>query len=396
MTINLLQKLVKLLTVIAVLLLIDGIALATFPQKKINFWSTQQKGANIFNHTIAVADIKAAKKYGIKFIRLAPDRFPSSHRDFLIGNADNYQGLIKEDLEKLKSILDMCHQEGIFVIITMLSLPGCRWKQNNQDKDDLRIWKEEKYQIQAAQFWQDLAAALKDHPAVVGYNLLNEPKLERIFKSTGEMIDAAPQEKVQKILYTFYKRMIKSIRTVDKHTPLILDSSTNADPRTFALLIPHKDENVLYSLHVYEPFKYTNHKTNKGRFSYPGEIDGKLWNQAALESYMSAVTHFQKVHNIPSNRILVGEFGGHRKSPGLERYFEDLISIFNKKGWSFAFYAFREDVWEGMDYEVGSGRLPWRYWQAVERGEKPPLERKDTHPAFSILKKALAENHSSL
>ncbi|WP_280143519.1 hypothetical protein [Wolbachia endosymbiont of Frankliniella intonsa] len=39
----------------------------------------------------------------------------------------------------------------------MLSLPGSRWKQNNNDKDDLRLWSDQAFQKQAAKFWQDLA-----------------------------------------------------------------------------------------------------------------------------------------------------------------------------------------------------------------------------------------------
>ncbi|WP_264377597.1 hypothetical protein [Wolbachia endosymbiont (group B) of Philonthus cognatus] len=54
----------------------------------------------------------------------------------------------------------------------MLSLPGSRWKQNNNDKDDLRLWSDQAFQKQAAKFWQDLAKELKDHPAIVGYNIL--------------------------------------------------------------------------------------------------------------------------------------------------------------------------------------------------------------------------------
>jgi hypothetical protein len=78
-------------------------------------------------------------------------------------------------------------------------------------------------------------------------------------------------------------------------------------------------------------------------------------------------------------------------SAGLEQYFEDLISIFTEEGWHFAFYAFREDVWDGMDYELGDKKLPWSYWKAVESDQKPQLERRDTYPAFSAIKKALNE-----
>jgi hypothetical protein len=43
---------------------------------------------------------------------------------------------------------------------------------------------------------------------------------------------------------------------------------------------------------------------------------------------------------------------------GLAQYFLDLIAIFKKNGWHWAFYAFREDCWDGMDYELGDGQLP--------------------------------------
>ncbi|MFK8040671.1 MAG: glycoside hydrolase family 5 protein [Rickettsiaceae bacterium] len=354
---------------------------------KIVFWQSQKKGANIFNKKIESKDIKAAKAYGIEFIRLSPDKFLTSHRDFLIGNADDYRTLIKEDLEQLKKILDICYQEKMPVVITMLSLPGSRWKQNNQDKDDLRIWKDEKYQIQAALFWQDLAAALKGHPAVIGYSILNEPHPERIFKPKQVHISTVYQEESQKMLCKLYSLIIKHIRLIDKETPIILDSSAYADPQTFSLLIPQKDENILYSFHMYEPYEYTNHKINNGKFKYPGQINSKQWDKKALKEHMSSVVAFQKKHHVACNRILVGEFGGHRMSPGLEKYFEDLINIFNQEGWHFAFYAFREDVWDGMDYELGTKKLPWSYWQAIERGETTILERKDSYPAFSIIKR---------
>lgn len=358
-------------------ILINNSSVFALPVQKINFWHIQQKGVNIFNRNVTSDDIKAAKKYGVKFIRLAPDKFTSLHRDFLIGNADDYHGLIKEDLEQLKKVLDICYQEKMPVVITMLSLPGSRWKQKNQDKYDPKIWKDEKYQTQAALFWQDLAVALKDHPAIVGYNLLNEPHPEKVFASKEVHIKTVYQEEVQKILYDVYSRIIRHIRLIDKETPIILDSSAYADAKTFRLLIPQEDKNILYSFHMYEPYEYTSHKMNKGKYQYPGSIDGVQWNKKKLKEYLAQVIRFQKTHNIASDKILVGEFGGHRMSTGLEKYFEDLIAIFNKEGWHFAFYAFREDTWDGMDYELGSEKLPWSYWRAVERGEKPDLKEKE-------------------
>jgi len=347
---------------------------------KMQFWDKQQRGANIFNEEISGDDIRIAKEYGIAFIRLAPDKFISEARDFLIGDADNYQGLVPKDLRKLKGILDMFHEEKMPVLVTVLSLPGSRWRQNNNGKDDLRIWRDKKFQNQAAMFWQDLSREISSHPAVVGFNILNEPHPEKLY-SQGNL----NKTEVQSMLFDFYDLVIGSIREADKNIPIILDSSAYADPGAFQQLKKHKDKKVLYSFHMYEPYAYTNRKLNDGKFQYPGLVNEIYWDYTALKNYMSDVLAFQKANRISNNRILVGEFGGHRMSKGLPGYFEDLTEFFNENGWHYAFYAFREDTWDGMDYELGDGRMPWSYWQALERGDKPVVDRNPDTPSFKAI-----------
>lgn len=265
---------------------------------KIIFWNKLQKDANIFNQNVLQKDIRAAKNYGITFIRLASDKFPSEERDFLIGNADNYTQLVKKDFNNLKKVLNICTKEKMPVVLTFLSLPGSRWKQNNNGKDDLRLWSNIKFQKQAANFWKDLVLELRNYPIIVGYNILNEPHPERIYDA--------------------------------KNTPIILDSSSYGDPRTFKYLKTHKDANILYSFHMYEPYEYTNHKANNNRFSYPGKINATYWNKKTLRDYMLEVINFQKANYVPNNRILVGEFSCYRKTKGLPKYFSDLIEVFKE------------------------------------------------------------------
>jgi len=38
---------------------------------------------------------------------------------------------------------------------------------------------------------------------------------------------------------------------------------------------------------------------------------------------------------------------------------QDIISIFNQKGWHKSFYAFREDTWTGRNYELGTEKIKW-------------------------------------
>ncbi|MDR1528429.1 MAG: hypothetical protein LBS22_02480 [Puniceicoccales bacterium] len=128
-----------------------------------------KKGTNVFNEKIFQEDIRAAKVYEIGFIRLTLDKFPSTGQDFLMGNANCYEHLNGDDLALLKKILGVCVEEDMPVIITMLGLPGSRWKQLNGDNDDLRIWQDTDFQRRAARFWKDLARELRDYEIVVGY-----------------------------------------------------------------------------------------------------------------------------------------------------------------------------------------------------------------------------------
>ena len=78
---------------------------------------------------------------------------------------------------------------------------------------------------------------------------------------------------------------------------------------------------------------------------------------------------------------------GARRAP---RSISHVISAANGFGWHWAFYAYREDEWDGMDYELGTAKLPGSYWQAIERGETPARPRKD-NPLWRVIAREFAE-----
>lgn len=132
----------------------------------IDFWNTPRHGGNSFNRLPPdQAYFEALHGYGASWVRLSYDKWQAAQRDFLLGNADTYQRLPAADLATLKATLDRAHAAGLKVVITPLSLPGMRWAQNNAGQFDDRLWQDKAYWAQAADFWRDLARALKDHPA---------------------------------------------------------------------------------------------------------------------------------------------------------------------------------------------------------------------------------------
>jgi endoglucanase len=344
-----------LVTGIGLLLLVNA------PVDKMERWRTPRRGANFMNAVETRDRLEAARAAGIALVRLAPNKWTTAARDFLLGDADGFVRLVPADLARLRTFLDDAAAQDVDVVLTTLSLPGSRWKQQNGERDDLRLWREPPYQEQAAAFWRELATVLRGHPALAGYDLLNEPHPER----TLGLDDSSPNlvAGLQRAagttadLNVFNERLVKAIREVDPETPIVLEGPAYAGAQGMPALRPVSDPRVLYSFHMYEPYVYTNRKTNRGRFAYPGSFprgEGQpnlSWDKAALEALLEPVRTWQATHGLLANRIVAAEFGCHRLSPGADRYLGDLVDLFERYGWHWAFYAFREDTWDGMDYE---------------------------------------------
>jgi len=368
---------------------------------KIEFWDKQRKGTNYFNKVPSEAWFSDAKDLGVEWVRLTYDKWDAAYHDFLIGDASSYQGLIEEDLIKLKEVIHWAEKYDIRLVITPLSLPGSRYRQNNNFQWDLRLWDSFEYWEQAIQFWIDLVVELKGYDNVVAYNIINEPFPEmgmgvREHVRPGEVsrfldwydkIKGTPRD-----IYQFYKKIISSIKKIDSDAVIMLDAGWYGQPGAFCYWPEaFNDQNILYSFHMYEPYEFTSNKNFKERnnYVYPGNIlfgdDTIYWDKKTIAAYFKPFLNWAKVNGIPSNRIVAGEFGCMRKNEGASHYLNDIIDFLNQNMFHWAFYSFREDEWDGYDYELGKEALGWKYWQAIEKGENPSIPRKD-NPLFEIIK----------
>jgi hypothetical protein len=378
------------LALLLVALLTSTVRPADAPPSKISRWDRVRRGANLFNREERVERLRAARAAGITLVRLAPNKWLngrplSAQGDFLVGPRDRFDGIPPSDLRRLREVLDEAHRAGLEVVLTMVSLPGSRWAQHNGGVEERRIWTSADAQADAIRFWVELATALRDHPAVIGYNIRNEPSPERVapvladwytgnYAAWYRSVRGTPAD-----LNQFYARVVAAIRRVDPETPIVLDSGFFATPRAFDVLEPVGDEKTLYSFHMYEPYAYTNPR-NKGAYVYPGRIpigesgtdeQAIVWNRDSLDRFLQPVLQWQQRNRIPSSRVFAGEFGVVRTHGGAAAYLRDLIDVFESHGWHWAFYGFREDEWPAMDYELGTGRVPAAWWEAEQRQVLP-------------------------
>lgn len=383
--------------------------LANADASKIEFWNTQRKGTNLFNSVEKLERLKMAKEFGVQLIRLAPNKWlngrPESELgDFLIGRPGEFKTINVSDVKALKSVLDDANKVGLKVVLTMLSLPNARWKQHNNDVEERAIWADFKNQEASLQFWKQLAIALKGHPALVGYNLRNEPSPELSSVKLNDWYTGDYEGWYKKVKDTpadinlFYRKLVKVIREIDADIPIVIDSGFYATAWGFKVLEPINDDKVIYSFHMYEPYSY-NSQFNKGKYTYPGKAPiGELsknppiinWDKHQLETYLQPISDWQRKHNIPNSRIFVGEVGVFRSNAGATEYLKDITNILNEKKWHWAFYSFREDTWAGMDYELGTKeKAGWKYWQAIEGGKIPGPDVYKQNPLSKILKAAI-------
>ncbi|MEG2804760.1 cellulase family glycosylhydrolase [Stenotrophomonas sp.] len=371
------------------------------------FWAQPQRGGNSFNQAPPDrAYFDALRATGATWVRLTPDKWPSAGgRDFLMGDADRYQGLVGDDLATLRRVLDDAHAAGLKVVLVPLSLPLLRWKQKNGGVVDQRLWQSDANHAPAQAFWRDLARALKGHPGLVAYNLINEPAPE-YGTALAEHADAAAMRAWYatvkggpRDLPRFYTALIAAVREVDADMPLMLDPGWYAAADALAYWPAALDDpHLLYSVHMYEPYAATSapNQTRARPYRYPAAVPfaGGMprWDAAHVARYLQQPMDWADQHGVARQRMVVGEFGCMRRWPDCRTYLEDVLRVLEAGKVHWAFYAFREDGWDGMDYELGTTPLPWSYWQAVEAGRTPTAPRADTPLFAPILQRLRAGN----
>lgn len=369
------------------------------------FWDSPRRGGNSFNRLPPdQAYFDALRGHGADWVRLSYDKWQGSRRDFLLGDASRYQALVPHDLAMLRATLDRAAHAGLKVVVAPLSLPHARWKQNNGGAFDDRLWQDRRHWRAAAQFWRDLAQALRGHPALAAYNIINEPAPEY----RGGLREHAPAAHMQqwyarvrgsaRDLPAFYAEMIAAIRGVDDNTPVMVDAGWYAAADAFVYWPgPLADARVLYSFHMYEPYDTTSapnaRRPQPQRYPGVSRFGGgrQHWDAARVRDYLAQPFDWARRHGIAPTRMVAGEFGCIRTLDSCTRYLDDVLTVLEAQGGHWAFYAFREDNWDAMDYELGQTRVPWAYWQAIEQGRPDPVRRSETPlaPEFGVIRRRL-------
>lgn len=175
---------------------------------------------------ITKADLDLLAASGMNSVRV-----PIHYKFFSAGNDEGFR--------LLDRVIDWAKQDGMYVVIDMHQAPGGQTGTNIDDSYGYPwLYDAPADQQELIAIWSRIADHYRDEPAVLGYDLLNEP------------IPHFPQlQKYNSALEPLYKRISAAIRAVDTHHVLILGGArwdTN-----FSVFGPPFDTNVMYEFHTY-------------------------------------------------------------------------------------------------------------------------------------------------
>ena len=158
---------------------------------------------------------------------------------------------------------------------------------------------------------------------------------------------------------------------------------------------PLGDSRVLYAVHMYVPWQATSLPNQRADFRrrYPGfeaPYDGgrQVWHRASVRAHLALAFDWAEAHGLPATRIVVAEFGCMRRWQDCGSYLGDVISATDERRGHWAFYTFRPDEWDGMDYELPTSLTPGQYYWRKEQGTMGTLPRDG--PLMDLLRGAMA------
>src|SRR6266404_2105535 len=219
------------------------------------FWKTYR------DNYITREDIHFIKRSEFNSVRV-----PFSYRLFVSdGSVPALEG---PGYELLDRVIGWCRSEGLYVILDMHAAPGGQTGDNIDDSFGFPfLFESSESQELTVSVWRKIAARYRNEPAVIGYDLLNEP--------IAPYFDTAS---LNQKLEPLYRKMVSGIREVDKNHIIFLGGAQWDS--NFKIFGPPFDARLAYTFHKYwVPVK-----------------------QEAIQEYLA----FRDIHNVP---IWMGESG---------------------------------------------------------------------------------------
>lgn len=313
--------------------------------------------------------------------------------------APNFAGRAKKTLwEAWPSQLDAIENQVILArdhgVKVVLDMHEAMVEHTRNDRDQ---WTDPNFEGNMIRAWRDIVTRMhKYHDTIWAYELWNEP-LDR------NQLPWAPRQ-----WRPLAVRIVKEIRTIDPDCWIIYGPGPGSLWRGIDHLRPLPDTHIIYTVHYYSPDSFTHQGvglelkvgtdmtdlTTKINNHYPGVLRSggstALWDRARLEQHLHDVDTFANRWKVP---MFVGEFSVIRWAPSPDgaQWLNDVITLFENRGWSWTYHAFRE--WPGWSLEHPSG--PESFWAPGMPHEILSTKATTETDRAKVVKSFLKRNQSS-
>ena len=269
--------------------------------------------------------------------------------------SDDSPYVYKEDgFALIDQNLEWAKAAGVNLILQMKwPQGGCQMITDDPEGGGKALWRSEEYQVRLVALWTEIARRYADEPAIIGYNLMNEPVVPWL--GTAETSTAQAKDLMD--------RIAAGIRTVDTNHILFVEQVTgfflpdgqapDCSPTDGWYLID--DPNTVYEFHFYEPYPFTHQGADwLPQFPEGVTYPDCLGEGETLEDLFLQYTAFGGQAGVP---LYVGEWGLHHLSlpRGGSDYVRDTAGVLEKYGLGSCYYAYHDD---SFALYVGSGETP--------------------------------------
>ncbi len=262
------------------------------------------------------------------------------------------------EIKLLKQALDTVAQvKGLRVIVGVRNGPGRNeMMPDYEEGSELKgIYESEEAQAAYVSMIKDVVLRFVDRPEIIAWEPMIEPTPHTYFgeESAWKKNVSSYWPRAGKWWDRLSNRLVAAIRNVDPNRPIVIEPVCWGGAEGFMGWRPLDDDNIIYSLHHYEPHEYT-HQAEGRMVGYPynSKVEEARIDREWLESHLEPVDIFQKTYDVP---ILVGEWGIMRWVPDAKDYIADQIALFESRRWSWAAYSWSDEVWDnsGFDFILG-------------------------------------------
>ena len=177
-----------------------------------------------------------------------------------------YKTWLDKRLDHLEGMLPWARKYGIKICVDLhIHLGGFTDEKYNSDM----IFADKKYANLLVATWRRIARRFKgNEDAIYGYDLFNEP-----MNRENKLIVTSWRE--------VFSRTVEAIRAIDPVTPIVIEPNCHASPRGFDVnniyglkgFEPLPYDNLIYSVHVYQPMDFTH----QGLWKKAEDYDPRPW-----------------------------------------------------------------------------------------------------------------------